>query len=105
MGNTYFYREMRLQKVLSYKDVMITMGNIGNHAITSPIASLSHYLPPEREQWNRERVTREKTKKLKNSNTLFLRYWHNKKTSHISPFRSGGDREQGTSFQLSGIAQ
>ena len=71
MGNTDFYREMRLQKVLSYKDVMITMGNIGNHAITSPIASLSNYLPPEREQWNRERVTREKTKKLQNSNTLF----------------------------------
>ena len=71
MGNTDFYREMRLQKVLSYKDVMITMGNIGNHAITSPIASLSNYPPPEREQWNRERVTREKTKKLQNSNTLF----------------------------------
>ena len=37
--------------------------------------------------------------------TFFLRNWHNKKTSHISPFGSGGDREQGTSFQLSGIAQ
>ena len=33
---------------------------------------------------------------------FFLRNWHNKKTSR---FGSGGDREQGTSFQLSGIAQ
>ena len=71
MRNTDFYREMRLQKVLSHKDVMITMGNIGNHAITSPIASLSHYLPPGRERWNKERLTRKKRKKLKKSNTFF----------------------------------